>query len=102
MYNCPYCQKTLKYKRSLDRHIEQFHVGGQAAKAKDEDTNPPATPETPPELAHSAPVVPETINFKAPEAETEYYCVDCGHKGLKHGMPACPGCGNTLSWDGIK
>ena len=106
MYNCPYCNKSLKHKRSLDRHVEQFHQAAdiEATPPEPENGRPivPPAPITPPELAHSAPVKPEPLEIKAPEPKDEYYCVDCGHKGLQHGMPACPGCGAGLVWEGIK
>lgn len=105
-YTCPNCQKVLKHKRSLDRHVAQYHADApeapEAVKANTGGTMTPDAPETPPELAYSAPAPVDELRIKAPELPTEYYCIDCGHKGLTNGQPNCPGCGSGLAWAEVK
>lgn len=82
MYICPDCQKQLKSKRSLEQHRVKYHGGQPAAPASSDaaelEIQPPA----------------------ADTGDTVYQCSNCGGKVSK-GMPACPGCGLGLNWEGL-
>lgn len=97
MPKCPYCSKELKHKRSLDRHVNQFHTDQATA---------PADAETATDLAHSESETPDTpaaerLSIVKPPAEQPFYCVDCGADGIKKGQAACPKCGGTFNWRNI-
>ena len=36
-----------------------------------------------------------------PKDEPNYFCDDCGCKGLTPGQPYCPGCGEEIDWRGV-
>lgn len=97
MPKCPYCDKELKYKRTLDRHVKQFHADQATA---------PAEPETPLETPHSEPETTEapsaeSLSIVKPPAEQSFYCVDCGAEGIKKGQASCPKCGGAFDWSKI-
>ena len=36
-----------------------------------------------------------------PKDEPNYFCQDCGCKGLTPGQPYCPDCGHKIDWSGV-
>ncbi|CAI82868.1 hypothetical protein [Dehalococcoides mccartyi] len=91
MYTCSVCGKTLKLKRSLDRHMTQFH--SLAAPATDPNPEPEAIPEAIPEAAE--------LKIQAPP-KRDYYCIDCGYSPIRKGTTACPKCGGAFDWGAIE
>jgi len=79
-YNCPECHKSLKSKRSLDRHTEKFH-------AADNSDNQDA----------------ETLDLdieKDNASPKTFHCGNCDTV-INQGAETCPGCGQPLDWNGL-
>lgn len=85
MFVCPDCQKQLKTNKSLKRHQETQHQGGDSGEEG--------------ELEVLEVKVPETA---APPGKGGYHCVDCGQSDISLGDQNCPGCGCDLDWSGMQ
>lgn len=101
-YQCPECQKILKTRKSLNRHLENQHQKGV----------PPGPTGSPPGPA--GPVVikvaqkPVKLEIKKPEFKKEpaqadargYHHIDCGGD-LVRGQSPCPRCGKEIDWSQV-
>ncbi len=92
MFNCPKCQKAIKTKKSLARHMAKQH---------------PENPgDSPPETIN---LKAEVLEIKAPKIKKEtifeglrgYHCIDCG-KAINKGIESCPHCGTKLDWSKVE
>lgn len=98
-YKCPNCSKgPFASTASLNRHLAKYHATPETNPIAD----PPASSGTDPAQAADPPAQGQALNIKAPPETPDYYCVDCGHKGIKKGQPICPNCGGGFAWDKVK
>ena len=84
MYQCKYCSKILKTKKSLNRHEKEVCPG----RPKGEET--PVVEVSTFEVKKPSPKTKET-------GEKSYHHIDCGGP-LKKGQTPCPACGQFVDW----
>lgn len=94
MYNCPVCQKAIKHRHNLDRHISEQHPDYKPGKPKVEKVASATK--------NSLKIKPPEVktNDKAKLKEAGFYCNDCKTTVDKFVTP-CPGCGKPLNWLGL-
>ena len=96
-YQCPTCQKVLKTKKSLNRHIKTQHPEqpGPGSETKEK----PAVKALEVLAIKKPPEHKEKTETKEPET-SGYHCVGCGGQ-LSKGQNPCPTCGAELDWSQV-
>lgn len=85
-FQCLECQKVLKTKKSLKRHMETQHHSPKEPAGK--------------EIKILEIKMPATKKPASPEPKG-YHCNNCG-AALSKGQTPCPACGEALNWEGIE